>query len=132
MEEFETAFKAFDKDSSNRLSPVEFKACLASLGTDYSDEEFKEIFEGVSSDDSVNFEQFLQFMVSITEDRTTIDQLIKSFRDIANGKKFITEVDLLQVQIAPEQVEYLKSVMPQSAESEYDFESYLRQAFASQ
>jgi Ca2+-binding EF-hand superfamily protein len=36
LEEFESAFRYFDKDHSNTLTELEFKACLAGLGYSYS------------------------------------------------------------------------------------------------
>lgn len=36
LEQFESTFKAFDKDQSNTLQAFEFKAVLASLGQHYA------------------------------------------------------------------------------------------------
>ena len=69
------------------MSRFEFKACLASLGNVYDDDEFEKIFTGISGGaDLVSFEQFTKFMVSITEDRTTKDQLKQSFSVLAGEK----------------------------------------------
>jgi Ca2+-binding EF-hand superfamily protein len=132
LEEFESTFRAFDKNSSNTLSKLEFKACLASLGNAYEDAEFEEVFRKAgNSADEISFEKFTNFMVSITEDRTTPDQIRQSFRAIANGKNHITEVDMCVGQLDAEQVEHLKSVLPKFAgvEGGYDYEAYLKQVF---
>ena len=133
LEEFESTFKAFDKDNSNALSDHEFKACLASLGKAYDDAALVEVFKKVSGGaDNVTFEQFTKFMVSVTEDRVTADQLRQSFSAICGGKKYITETEMRVGQIPPEQVEYLKQVMPFAAghDGAYDYEAYLNKVFA--
>ena len=131
LEEFETTFKAFDRDQKNQLTLFEFKACLNAFGKDYGEEVTEVFAKAAQGADVISFEQFLQFMVSITEDRTTVEQLLQSYKDIARGKQFITEDDMRAVQIPIEQIEYLKSVMPHFAGSPggFDFTAYLKDVF---
>lgn len=87
LEEFESTFRHFDRDGSNSLSYNEFKAVLAGLGNYMEDSEYEKIFQSVChGSDSVTFEQFIEHMVRITEDRTSFDQLLDSFNVITNGK----------------------------------------------
>ncbi|RKP23806.1 calponin homology domain-containing protein [Syncephalis pseudoplumigaleata] len=113
LEEFESAFRFFDKDHSNTLTELEFKACLAGLGHSYSDNEFTRIFQkACEGGTECSFEQFTKFMVSITEDQTTPDQLRESFRAVAGDKEYITEMELKHVGLPVDTANYLASAMP--------------------
>ncbi|KAI3630337.1 hypothetical protein MIR68_011772 [Amoeboaphelidium protococcarum] len=137
LEEFETTFKAFDKNNSNTLQFHEFKACLASLGKAYDDNELTDLFKKLNDNgDYLTFEQFSKFMVSITEDRTSVEQLRQSFQSISKSNNgVVTEQQMRQGQVPAEQIDYLKTVMPKAqngAEDAYDYEAYLSNVFASQ
>ena len=67
-------------------------------------------------------------MISITQDRATSAQIRDSFRQLANGKSFITEEDMRSGQMRYDEIEYLKANMPRIAEG-YDYEGYLRLTF---
>ena len=88
LEEFESVFRHFDRDMSNTLQELEFSAALASLGLVYDDEEMHEKFAEVSGGQrkGVTFEQFIRFMVDVTEDQNTAEQVFQSFREVADGK----------------------------------------------
>lgn len=87
LEEFESVFRHFDRDMSNTLHELEFSAALASLGLVYDEDEMHEQFVEISTGKSyVTFEQFIRFMVSITEDQNTAEQVFQSFREVADGK----------------------------------------------
>ena len=60
----------------------------------------------------ISFEGFIRFMVSVTEDQNTAEQVYESFREVANGKTWVTEVDLRHSLIPEELVEELVGVMP--------------------
>jgi hypothetical protein len=79
----------------------------------------------------ITFEQFTKFMISITEDKTTPDQLLESFEIMAGEKGYVTETDLRTGQVPPEQVDYLKTVLPpfEGVENAYDYKAYLGRAF---
>lgn len=68
----------------------------------------------VSSEDqsSVSFEQFIKFMVEVTEDQQTADQVLQSFVDIANGKSYVTELDLQNSLVPDSMIEVLIKSMP--------------------
>ena len=88
LEEFESVFRHFDRDMSNTLQELEFSAALASLGLVYDDEEMHEKFTEVSGGQrkGVTFEQFIRFMVDVTEDQNTAEQVFQSFKEVADGK----------------------------------------------
>lgn len=87
LEEFESVFRHFDRDMSNSLGELEFSAALASLGLVYDETEMKRKFREVSgARDQVSFEGFIRFMVEVTEDQNSAEQVWESFREVADGK----------------------------------------------
>ncbi len=87
LEEFESVFRHFDRHLRNALSEIEFSAALASLGLVYDEHEMHAVFEETSGRrDTVSFEQFIKFMVEVTEDQNTAEQVFQSFREVADGK----------------------------------------------
>jgi len=89
LEEFESVFRHFDRDLTNSLQELEFSAALASLSLVYDEEEMHEKFMETSGGrDYVTFEQFIRFMVSVTEDQNTAEQVFQSFREVADGKVY--------------------------------------------
>jgi hypothetical protein len=72
-------------------------------------------------------------MVSVTEDKTTPDQLRDSFRTMAGDKPFITELDLRMSQIPMPMIDYLKKTMPRSSNTEtdaFDYDSFVEDMFS--
>ncbi|KAF1822956.1 uncharacterized protein K489DRAFT_410053 [Dissoconium aciculare CBS 342.82] len=113
LEEFESVFRHFDRDLSNSLQELEFSAALASLGLVYDEQEMHERFLEVSDrNGSVSFEQFIRFMVDVTEDQNTAEQVFESFREVADGKPYVTELDLTHSLIPDEIVQQLLDTMP--------------------
>jgi Ca2+-binding EF-hand superfamily protein len=107
LEEFESVFRHFDRDGSNTLQELEFSAALASLGLVYDESEMHDVYRDVCckgltekagngivsaavrrqrEKEGVGFEQFIRFMVSVTEDQNTAEQVFQSFREVADGK----------------------------------------------
>ncbi|KAL1923793.1 uncharacterized protein VTP21DRAFT_8773 [Calcarisporiella thermophila] len=132
LEEFESTFRYFDKTQSNTLSSLEFNAALASLGIFYEDHEFDRIFSSVAQgQNEITFEQFINFMVNVTEDQTSPDQLRESFRVVAGDKPYVTEMDLKMLVLPAPVVDYLKQTMPRSHQGEgYDYSQYVHQMFS--
>jgi len=129
LEEFEITFRHFDKDASNSLSNIEFKACLAGLGIAYTDAEFDKVFREVSKNKvEVSFEEFTHFMISITEDKTTPEQLREAFKVLAAGKSFVTEIELRSARLPPTIIAYLQQSMP-VVDGGYDYTGYLNTVF---
>lgn len=87
LEEFESVFRHFDRDLTNSLQELEFSAALASLSLVYDEHEMHENFVAISAGRGyVTFEQFIRFMVSVTEDQNTAEQVFQSFAEVADGK----------------------------------------------
>ncbi|KAL9093199.1 MAG: hypothetical protein Q9159_000376 [Coniocarpon cinnabarinum] len=113
LEEFESVFRHFDKDLSNTLQEMEFSAALASLGLAYDEEEMHTKFLQTSGGrNSVSFEQFIRFMVAQTEDQNSAVQVFESFKEVADGKPYVTELDLRHSLIPDELIEDLVKTMP--------------------
>ncbi|KAH1301659.1 hypothetical protein KXX11_003695 [Aspergillus fumigatus] len=118
LEEFESVFRHFDRDSSNTLHELEFSAALASLGLVYDEEEMHQVYvetcgpARLAQNAGVSFEQFIHFMVGVTEDQHTAEQVFQSFREVADGKPYVTELDLRHSLIPDEVIEHLVQTMP--------------------
>lgn len=135
LEEFESVFRHFDRDVSNSLAELEFSAALASLGLVYDEDEMHSKFRETSGGrDYVTFEQFIRFMVDETEDQNTAEQVFDSFKEVADGKPYVTELDLRHSLVPDEIIEDLISHMPEHKGpdmqedrnvSKYDYISYM-------
>ncbi|KAI9775177.1 MAG: hypothetical protein M1835_005908 [Candelina submexicana] len=135
LEEFESVFRHFDRDLSNSLQELEFSAALASLSLVYDEEEMHEKFRSTSGGrDYVTFEQFIRFMVAVTEDQNTAEQVFQSFREVADGKPYVTEMDLRHSLIPDELIDDLLKSMPEHKGSDlqedpkvskYDYISFM-------
>ncbi|KAH8598182.1 calponin homology domain-containing protein [Bisporella sp. PMI_857] len=113
LEEFESVFRHFDRDLSNSLQELEFSAALASLGLVFSEDEMHEYFlETSNGKDYVTFEQFIRFMVDVTEDQNTAEQVFQSFREVADGKPYVTEMDLRHSLVPDEVIDKLINIIP--------------------
>lgn len=113
LEEFESVFRHFDRDASNTLNEIEFSAALASLGLVYDDDEMHSVFIEASQDHrNVDFDGFIKFMVGVTEDQNTAEQVFQSFQEVADGKPYVTEMDLRHSLIPDELIEQLGQTMP--------------------
>jgi len=101
----------------------------------YDEAEMHDLFRKTSGgSDQVTFEQFIRFMVDITEDRNTAGQVLESFRDVADGKPYVTELDLRHSLISPELVEEITKTMPrhsgpEATEQDRDLAKYDYKAF---
>ncbi|KIW27571.1 uncharacterized protein PV07_07300 [Cladophialophora immunda] len=129
LEEFESVFRHFDRDGTNTLTELEFSAALASLGLVYDEQEMHEKFlevchTGIDPSMSpisrrqresrgVGFEQFIRFMVAVTEDQNSAEQVFQSFREVADGKPYVTEMDLRHSLIPDDLIEDLLQSMPE-------------------
>jgi Ca2+-binding EF-hand superfamily protein len=114
LEEFESVFRHFDRDASNSLQELEFSAALASLGLVFSEDEMHDYFLETSyGKDKVTFEQFIRFMVDVTEDQNTAEQVFQSFREVADGKPYVTEMDLRHSLVPDEVIEKLVRFVPE-------------------
>ncbi|CAI4217837.1 unnamed protein product [Parascedosporium putredinis] len=113
LEEFESVFRHFDRNDTNSLHELEFSAALASLGLVFSEDEMHDYFLDTSKGrDYVTFEQFIRFMVDVTEDQNTAEQVFQSFREVADGKPYVTEMDLRHSLVPDEVIDKLAEFFP--------------------
>jgi len=113
LEEFESVFRHFDRDDTNSLGELEFSAALASLGLVFSEAEMHDYFvDTAKGRDRVTFEHFIRFMVDVTEDQNTAEQVFQSFREVADGKPYVTEMDLRHSLVPDEVIEKLVDIIP--------------------
>ena len=113
LEEFESVFRHFDRDSSNNLSELEFSAALASLGLVFSEDEMHDYFvDCATGRGHVTFEAFIRFMVEVTEDQNTAEQVFQSFQEVADGKPYVTEMDLRHSLVPDDVIEKLVTIIP--------------------
>ncbi|KAL2067887.1 hypothetical protein VTL71DRAFT_15985 [Oculimacula yallundae] len=113
LEEFESVFRHFDRDVTNSLQELEFSAALASLGLVFSEDEMHDYFlETSNGRDYVTFEQFIRFMVDVTEDQNTAEQVFQSFREVADGKPYVTEMDLRHSLVPDDVIDKLIQFVP--------------------
>ncbi|KAJ1916952.1 alpha-actinin [Mycoemilia scoparia] len=132
LEEFEATFRFFDRENTNTLTDAEFRAAMETLDQTFKDDEFADLFIKVSEGrDYVTFEQYIHFLVSITEDQTTPEQLQGSFRVVSDDKDYVTVNDLQSCGISPSAINHLTTVMPRAGQdpNAYDYISYLNSAF---
>lgn len=125
LEEFESVFRHFDKGQHNALLETEFSGALASLGLVYSEAEMHDVFEAASEGEStVSFEQFITFMVEVTEDQLSAEQVLQSFAEVADGKMYVTELDLQNSLIPEPMIDQLRDTMPKTEEG-FDYITYM-------
>ncbi|VDO05954.1 unnamed protein product [Rodentolepis nana] len=91
MNDFRRCFNHFDRRRLRRLDLSEFKACLVSLGYNIpnnpeGDADFRRILASVDPSGSgvVTYESFIRFMTQQASDSESAEQLIDSFRVLAN------------------------------------------------
>ncbi|CEJ01049.1 hypothetical protein RMCBS344292_16790 [Rhizopus microsporus] len=94
LEEFGQTFRYFDKDT-NTLSVSEFKYALSSLGIIYDNDKLENIYYIITNYNGfATFEQFIRFMISITEDKSEQDQIRDSFRAMPTSEDSVEEYDI--------------------------------------
>ncbi|KAL5968598.1 Alpha-actinin sarcomeric [Taenia solium] len=91
LSDFRRCFNHFDRKRLRRLDLSEFKACLVSLGfhipnTPEGDADFRRILANVDPSGSgyVTFDSFMRFMTQQASGSESAEQLIDSFRVLAN------------------------------------------------
>jgi len=130
MNELKETFKHFDKDNSNALDKMEFRACLQSLGQSYTDEAFNKLFaELAHGGDKILFEDFVKYMIKLLEDSDDATQIKASFKILANDKPTISSGDMRVPPLADDDISYLANRMPGQTDS-YDYSKHTDNCFA--
>merc|ERR1711982_270819 len=122
VEEFKETFKHFDQDKDDQLSKLEFKG---------GDKRFESIFSKVTDTDMVDFQKFLKYMISITKDEESPEQIEDSFNVLAGGKDHVTVNDMKVGQLSQEQIDHLTSVLPpmEGIDGGFNYKAYVANLF---
>lgn len=133
LNEFKETFRNFDRDNSGTLERNEFEACLKALGQWTTPEEVDRLVSslGKAVPGKINFQEFVDYMISKTADMDTPEAIKNAFKTIAHDKPFITEDDLRRVPgITEDALKFLVKSMPKEGgglnynkftESQYKF-----------
>ena len=101
-DELEKMFKQFDTSKDGHLDKNEFKACLYSLGEERGSKEVKEImgkFSTGDGDKGINYEGFMEFMITELGDTDTANEIIHAFA-LINGDVSAAQTKLDQMNAA--------------------------------
>lgn len=130
LSEFNETFKQFDKDNTGTLEKHEFKACLSALGHYSTDEQVTNLVNslGKKQPGKIVFEEFVEYMVSKTEDTDTPATINNSFKTIAGDRDYVTEDELKRFMDA-NTVAYLLKHMPSLGNGQYDYKAYTKASY---
>jgi len=128
MQEFRESFDHFDENKNGALDKLEFKACLSSMGladvdlAGGADKKYDQLWAKIPKNASseVEFDAYVNYMKSVTEDAVTQEQFAEQMGIVAGGKDFVTENDMIKAGMTPDQIEYVKTNMPKKHDG-YDF-----------
>jgi len=113
LESFESVFRHFDEDGTNKLSLDQFASALSALGINFSDQETDDVHARLSDENgAISFESYLQFLVEIKEDTSSPEEFLEAFQSVSNGKGFIVARDLELARVPKKITDFLVSVMP--------------------
>jgi len=132
LKEFHASFAHFDKDNSGKLDKIEFKAALSALSIPFKDEEaFLKVFNHVSQgNEKITEDQFVNYLVEISEDKDTPEQIVSSFQVLSDHAN---NISLQQLRVPPldsSEINYLEAKMPSSGEL-FDYAQFTQQCFSS-
>jgi len=126
VQEFKEVFQHFDRDGSGNLQRLEFKACLQTLGDEPTDAVLDNLIKQYGQEGKIYFEQFIDFMINKTKDTDSKEELMESFKSVANDKDFVTEEDLRKVMDNNRVAFLIKSMPPYEAVSGgYDYKKWI-------
>jgi len=131
--EIEEAFKHFDKNGSDTLDKIEFKAALMALSVPVKDdEELTRIYDRVrEGNEQISGEQYLRYNLSLVEDKDTPEQTNTAFQILSDNAEGVTREQLIQPPLTEEDVDYLLAKMGAQANEDgtYDFQTYVNGHF---
>jgi Ca2+-binding EF-hand superfamily protein len=132
LDEFNASFDHFDKNQSNTLDKIEFKAALSALGVPItSDEELAKLFNQVSNgDEFISRDQFIAYNRSLEEDRDTPEQLKASFAMVADNADTISDNQLTCPPLTAEDTAFFQQNMPSAGDGQYDYNAFVDASFA--
>jgi hypothetical protein len=130
MQEFRESFDHFDQNNDGTLSKLDFKSYLSSQGlvdVDFSSQEdpkFNAIWSKLTltPGGELDFDNFAKYMITLNENADTPEQFQEMIGVVANGKDFVTELDMQKANMTAEQISYVKSNFPKKGDG-YDYKS---------
>ena len=136
LTDLKESFHHFDTDHDGVLTKEEFKAAAAAVGVSLKDgAELNSVVTAVSEGHvkgHVNEDQYVKYLISLTEDKDTPEQIKASFKQLANDNSSITADQLMIPPMTKEDAAYLASVMPKHANGGLDYIAFVDSNFASQ
>jgi len=125
LQEFQETFRNFDKNNSGSLQKLEFSACLSALGQNVTPEQLDVLFDQIARKQpgQILFEEFVDFMISRTEESESPATVKAAFKTIAGDRQTVSEEELRRV-LDREVVDYLIQNMPRTAEGQFDFNAF--------
>jgi len=132
LAEFKETFNRFDRDRTGVLEKHELKACLQALDQNVDEKALDNLLKSIgksSGGKSVSFQEFVDFMVSRTEDTDAPSTIKAAFKALAGSKDFVTESELRRA-LDKEQVDFLLKTMP-NKNGEYDYNSFTDKSYGS-
>jgi Ca2+-binding EF-hand superfamily protein len=129
MNEFQETFRHFDKDRSNALDKLEFRACLKTLGQDYGDDEFNKLFASLANGEKIDFDTFVKYMVSLLEDTDDSNQIKQSFKILSNDAPNVSVNELRVPPLQENEIQFLANHM-KNKDERYDYNAYADEVFA--
>eukprot|EP01116_Phalansterium_solitarium_P010861 TRINITY_DN2629_c0_g1_i2.p1 TRINITY_DN2629_c0_g1~~TRINITY_DN2629_c0_g1_i2.p1 ORF type:complete len:1163 (+),score=512.14 TRINITY_DN2629_c0_g1_i2:1346-4834(+) len=129
LAEFKEVFHYFDKSGNGMLNRIEFKACLQSLGYEFTEAEVDQFMASTGRDEA-NFEQFTSYMIAKNKDTDSAEEILESFAALANDNDYVTPEQLRMV-LSNERVEYLLATMPKydGVDNAYDYKKWVATAY---
>ncbi|KAI1727171.1 calponin homology (CH) domain-containing protein [Ditylenchus destructor] len=137
LNEYRTSFNYFDKEQQG-LDEDQLRACLISLGyirgngLDNYGDDIRKIMTKISPyhQGRISLQNFLDFMTREVSEADGLDQLIDSFRILADGKPFIN-VEKLKSEIPASQVDYCLKEMERFRDTthHYDYVAFCRNMY---
>lgn len=132
-EEIAEAFRHFDKNGSDTLDKIEFKAALMALSVPVrDDEELQTIFDRVrEGNEHISFDQYLRYNLSLIEDKDTPEQTNGAFQLLSDGAQGVTKDQLLVEPLTEEDVDFLLAKMGAQVNEDgtYDFATFVNGHF---
>lgn len=105
---------------------------MQSLGEECSDERLAKLMEEMGNADRlIEFNKFVDFMITLASDNMSRNEIAESFREVAGDKDFVTEEDLRRCMDGA-QVDYLIANMPkyEAVEGGFDYMAWADSSFA--
>ena len=110
----------------------EFQAAASSVGVSLKNDELPQTYAEVSEGkaEGVSEELYVRWLVTLSEDRDTAEQVVQSFSQLADGKQYVTVDGLTQGGLSAEDAQALGELMPKNEQGELDFKTFVASEYA--